>query len=151
MSAMTFVSSYRPDPRFKLPAPQQERALESSGLLQIAAERFRSQAREALLATPATRESYHRALVLTAAFKAIERAAAQAYEEAGFPVDALDFTPVDSLDRHAPHLPAALEYVTESYQAALSTVGLGGLIDASSLDAARKAIQHEIAALGTAS
>lgn len=77
----------------------------------------------------------------------MERAAARDYETAGFPPEILDFTPVATMDRYAPHLPAALSFVTETYQASLATVGLGGLIDASSLDAARKAIKHELDAL----
>lgn len=132
---MRIVSSYKPDHRFQPPTLEQEPALESSGLLIIAAERLRGQAREALLATPSSFESYHRAQVLTAAFKSVERAAARAYEVAGFPVDFLEFTPADSMDR------------TSAYKESLSTVGLGGLVDASSLDAARKAIQHELDAL----
>lgn len=145
---MRIVSSYKPDTRFKPATEEQEQALGSSGLLLIAVESFRAQAREALLTSPSTPESYHRSQVLTAVTKAVERAAARAYEAAGFPVEILDFTPADTMERYVRHLPAALEYVTEVYRASLSTVGLGGLIDASSLDAARKAIQHEITEAG---
>jgi hypothetical protein len=141
---MKIVSTYKPNPHFQRPTPGQERDLESSGLLILAADRFREEARDALMTTPATRASFERSRVLTAACKSAERAAARAYEGAGFPVEILEFTPSETMDRYAPHLPAALEYVTTEYRAALSTVGRGGLIDASILDATRKAIQHEI-------
>ena len=144
---MNIVSSYKPSPHFQLPTPEQEHDLESSGLLILAADRFREEARDALMTTPATRESFEMSRVLTAACKAAERAAARAYEGAGFPVEILEFTPSETMDRYAPHLPAALEHVTTEYKAALSSVGRGGLIDASILDATRKALQHEIAAV----
>jgi hypothetical protein len=143
---MNIVSSYKPNPRFQMPTLGQEDALKSSGLLVLAAERFRDEARAALMTVPATRDSFERSQVLTAACKATERAAARDYEATGFPVEILEFTPVETMDRYAPHLPAALEYVTAEYRAALGTVGYGGLVDASILDAARKAIQHEIEA-----
>lgn len=150
MRGMEILSTFKPNPRFKLPTPEQERAVETASLLLIVVDRFREQAREALLTTPSTFESYHRYQVVAAAWKAAERATAREYESAGLPVEALDFTPEETMDRHVRHLPAALEYVTDVYRASLSTVGAGGLIDASSLDAARKAIQHELDAAGSA-
>lgn len=145
MTGMEILSTFKPSPLFKLPTPEQEEAVESAGLLLLAVDRFRGQAREALMTTPATRESYGRCQAIAAVLKITERAAAREYEKAGLPVEALDFTPMESMDRHAQHLPAALEFVADEYRLALSTVGMGGLVDASALDAARKAIRNEIA------
>ncbi|QOD05946.1 hypothetical protein [Pseudarthrobacter sp. BIM B-2242] len=148
---MTILSTFKPSPRFTLPTPEQEDAIESAGLLLIAADHLRDEAREALMTTPASRESYSRYQAVTAALKSVERAAARAYAAGSLPVEALGFTPADSMGRHAEHLDAALEFVTAGYRAALPTVGLGGLVDASALDAARKAIQFELSAAGTSS
>lgn len=144
MGAMTIVSSYKTDPRFNLAAPAIGADLEISGLLLLAVERFREDAREALMTVPATRESYERSQVLTAAWKAAEPGVARAYEGIGLSTEFLDFTPAETMERYAKHLQEALELVTSGYRSSLSTVGRGGLLDASILDAARKAIQHEI-------
>lgn len=141
---MNIVSSYKPNPNFTVPTPLQEDSLQNAGLLMLAVERFRDAAADALMAVPATRESYTRYQWLAAAWKSVERAAARDYEAAGIPLSFLGLRPEEDMAKHAEHLPAALENVTTEYRAALSTVGRGGLIDASILDAARKAIQHEI-------
>lgn len=146
MGAMNIVSTFKPDPRFTLPTVEQEDAAETASLLLLAVDRFREGARDALLVTPATRESYTRYQLLAAAWKAAERGVARHYKAAGIPTLMLAFTPEEDMSKHAPRLPAALEYVTTEYRAALSTVGHGGLIDASILDATRKALQHEIEA-----
>lgn len=148
MGAMNIVSTFKPDPRFTLPTPEQEDAAETASLLLLAVDRFREDARDALLVTPATRESFTRHQILRAVWKAAERGVARHYEAAGIPTLMLDFTPEETMDRHAEHLPAALEFVTTEYRTALSTVGHGGLIDASILDATRKALQHEIESRG---
>jgi len=57
---MTILRTFKPSPRFTLSTPEQEDAIESAGLLLIAADHLRDQARDALLTTPATRESYSR-------------------------------------------------------------------------------------------
>lgn len=129
-----------------LPSAEELAALELSAIHLMAVDRFRDLAREALLTQPATVESYQRSQIVTAAWKAVERAAARANTAAGFPVEALDFTPVESMDRHQAHLPAALDFVRSAYKSSLAGVASGGLIESLTLDAVLKAIRHEMEA-----
>jgi hypothetical protein len=147
MGAMNIVSSYKPNPNFTVPTPEQEDSLQNAGLLMLAVERFREEAADALKTVPPTRESYTRYQLLAAAWKAAERAAARDYEAAGMPLSFLGLRPEADMAKHGEHLPAALDHVSAEYRAALRAVGNGGLIDASILDATRQAIQHEITLL----